>query len=85
MWTDTTQRQYARADLLFPSDLTGAEWEILAPLLPPDLFPPITTVQHYLYRWSAIGVWKSISHALLLMAREAAGREASPSAGVINS
>lgn len=54
-------------------------------MLPPGLFPPMTTVQHYFYHWSAMGVWKSINHALLLMAREAAGREASPSAGVIDS
>ena len=119
MWTDIARRRYARADLLLPSDLTDAEWEILEPLLPPrgkrgrppvwdyrqiveailyllrgglpwrmlppGLFPPMTTVQHYFYRWSAMGVWKSINHALLLMAREAAGREASPSAGVIDS
>lgn len=119
MWTDITRRQYARADLLLPSDLTDAEWAILEPLLPPrsklgrppvwdyrqiveailyllrgglpwrmlppGLFPPMTTVQHYFYRWSAMGVWKSINHALLLMAREAMGREASPSAGVIDS
>ena len=45
----------------------------------------MTTVQHYFYRWSAMGVWQSINHALLLMAREAMGREASPSAGVIDS
>jgi putative transposase len=32
-----------------------------------------------------MGVWKSINHALLLMARETMGREASPSAGVIDS
>ena len=29
MWTDTTRRQYARAELLLPSDLTDAEWAIL--------------------------------------------------------
>ncbi len=119
MWTETTRRQYARAELLLPSDLTDAEWAILEPLLPPrsklgrppvwdyrqiveailyllrgglpwrmlppGLFPPMTTVQHYFYRWSAMGVWKSLNHALLLMAREAMGREASPSAGVIDS
>ena len=59
----------------------GLPWR----MLPPGLFPPMTTVQHYFYRWSAMGVWKSINHALLLMAREAVGREASPSAGVIDS
>ncbi|MFZ2994649.1 MAG: IS5/IS1182 family transposase, partial [Sphingobium sp.] len=35
MWTYTTRRQYARAELLLPSDLTDAEWAILEPLLPP--------------------------------------------------
>ncbi len=59
----------------------GLPWR----MLPPGLFPPMTTVQHYFYRWSAMGVWESINHALLLMAREAMGREASPSAGVIDS
>ena len=44
------------------------------------LFPPMTTVQHYFYRWSAMGLWPQINHALLMMAREAIGREASPSA-----
>jgi hypothetical protein len=35
VWTDITRRQYARAELLLPSDLTDAEWAILEPLLPP--------------------------------------------------
>ena len=54
-------------------------------MLPPGLFPPMTTVRHYFYRWSAMGVCKSINHALLLLARETRGREASPSAGAIDS
>src|SRR3546814_18958332 len=35
MWTDTTRAQYARAQLTLPSDLTDAEWAVLAPFLPP--------------------------------------------------
>ena len=119
MWTDTTRKQFARGDLLLPSDLTEGEWAVLEPLLPPrsklgrppvwnyrqivealvyllrgglpwrmlppGLFPPMTTVQHYFYRWSEMGLWPQINHALLMMAREAMGREASPSAGVIDS
>jgi transposase len=119
MWTDTTRKQFARGDLLLPSDLTEGEWAVLEPLLPPrsklgrppvwdyrqiveallyllrgglpwrmlppGLFPPMTTVQHYFYRWSEMGLWPQINHALLMMAREAIGREASPSAGVIDS
>lgn len=59
----------------------GLPWR----MLPPDLFPPMTTVQHYFYRWRDTGLWSSINHALVMAAREAAGREASPSAGVIDS
>jgi len=33
MWTDTTRAQYARADLALPSNLTDAEWAVLAPFL----------------------------------------------------
>lgn len=53
-------------------------------LLPKD-FPPFTTVQYYFYRWRACGLWASINHELLMLAREAEGREVSPSAGVIDS
>jgi len=53
-------------------------------LLPKD-FPPFTTVQYYFYRWRASGLWASINHELVMLAREAEGREASPSAGVIDS
>ena len=35
MWTPTTRAQHSRAGLRYGSDLTDAEWAILAPLLPP--------------------------------------------------
>ena len=53
--------------------------------LPPDVFHPMTTVQHYFYEWRDLGLWSSINHALLMMVRETVGREASPSAGIIDS
>ncbi len=59
----------------------GLPWR----MLPPGLFPPMTTVQHYFYHWRDTGLWSSINHTLLMAAREAMGREASPSAGVIDS
>ena len=34
MWTPTTRRQHSRTVLRYGSDLTDAEWEILAPFLP---------------------------------------------------
>lgn len=36
MWTPTTRRQHSRAELRYGSDLTGAEWVIIAPFLPPE-------------------------------------------------
>jgi transposase len=53
-------------------------------LLPRD-FPPISTVQGYFYRWRDDGTWQRINHALIMAAREDMGREASPTAGVIDS
>ena len=35
MWTDTTRALHARAGLALPSDLTDAEWAVIAPFLPP--------------------------------------------------
>ena len=42
-------------------------------------------MQRYFYAWRAEGRWQTINHALLMAAREAEGRQASPSAGVIDS
>ena len=58
---------------------TGCQWRML-----PKDFPPFTTVQGYFYDWRDNGLFETINFALLLEAREAAGREASPSAGVID-
>ncbi len=59
---------------------SGCQWRLL-----PKEFPPFTTVQRYFYAWRDNGTWQTINHALLMSVREAAGREASPSAGVIDS
>jgi transposase len=58
----------------------GCQWRML-----PKEFPPRSTVQGYFYRWRDDGTWARINHQLLMAARAAAGREASPSAGVIDS
>ena len=58
----------------------GLPWR----MLPPG-FPPATTVQRYFYAWRNRGVWPKINHCLLMAVRESEGREASPSAGVIDS
>lgn len=117
-WTETTRPQYRREGLRYASDLTEAEWRIVAPFLPPRScvgrprevelrevvnailfiaatgcqwrqlpkdFPPYSTVQGYFYVWRDEGRWASINHALVMAAREKEGREASPTAGVIDS
>ena len=58
----------------------GLPWRML-----PPCFPPVSTVRHWFYLWRDNGLWLTINHTLLMVAREAHGREASPSAGVIDS
>jgi putative transposase len=58
----------------------GLPWRML-----PPCFPPVSSVRHWFYLWRDNGLWLTINHTLLMMAREADGREASPSAGVIDS
>jgi len=67
-------------DAIFYLAQSGCQWR----LLPKD-FPPFTTVQGYFYRWRDDGTWQTVNHHLMMQAREAAGRDASPSAGVIDS
>src|ERR671913_1051012 len=117
-WTASARRQYARPAARYATDLTDAEFALLAPHLPapsrvgrprevdlrevldailyllrtgcpwrllPKSFPPKSTVFGYFRRLWEDGTWPTL-HALLVMAaREQAGREASPSAGLVDS
>jgi transposase len=67
-------------DAIFYIATTGCQWRQL-----PGMFPPFTTVQYYFYQWRGSGVLRALNNTLVMKAREAAGREASPSAGVIDS
>jgi transposase len=58
----------------------GLPWRML-----PKDFPPVSTVQRYFYAWRDSHLWGAINHTLLMAVRHAAGREASPTAGVIDS
>ena len=75
---ETSMREVVNA--IFYIAQTGCQWR----LLPKD-FPPYTTVQRYFYAWRDSSVWQTINHVLLMEVREAAGRKASPTAGVIDS
>jgi transposase len=59
---------------------TGCQWRAL----PKDL-PPRSTVHDYFDLWSWDGTLDRIHHALYVKCREQAGREASPSAAIIDS
>src|SRR5450432_624128 len=75
---ETDLRAVVNAILYMAS--TGCQWRQL-----PKEFPPYSTVQGYFYEWSRDGRFASLNHALVMASREAAGREASPTAGVIDS
>jgi transposase len=118
MWTSEHRRAADRRGLRYPSDLTDAEWALVAPMVPPakrggrrrsvdvrevlngifyvlstgcqwnalptDL-PPKSTVYDYLDLWNWDGTLERIHHELYVALREAAGREASPTAAIIDS
>jgi transposase len=102
----------------YSSDLTDAEWALLAPFIPPALpggrprstemrevldaifyilrggcawrllpheFPKWQTVYHYMRAWRQTGLWEHIHDALRQRVRLRAGREAEPSACIIDS
>ena len=59
---------------------TGCQWAMLH-----NDFPPSSTVQRYFYDWRSIGLLESINQHLVMATPELEGREASPTAGVIDS
>ena len=102
----------------YPSDLSDAEWEFVAPLIPParsggrprtvDVrevldaifyvlrsgcawrmlphdFPNWQTVYTYFRNWRKDGTWERLNSVLRQQVRQAAGREAEPSAAIIDS
>jgi transposase len=118
MWKPEHRRAADRKGLRYPSDLSDAEWALVAPLirpakrggrkrsvnvrevlngifyvlstgcqwsaLPKDL-PPKSTVYDYLARWRWDGTLERIHHELYVKCRQEAGREASPTAAIIDS
>jgi len=59
---------------------TGCQWRAI----PKDL-PPRSTLHDYLDRWDWDGTLERIHFALYVQCREQAGREASPTAAIIDS
>ena len=110
--------EYSRDHSRYGSDLSDAEWEIIAPFMPPPArtgrprewpmreimnaifyvlragcawrmlpkdFPPMTTVYGWFLRFRREGLFETINHHLVMLDRERVGRQASPSATVIDS
>src|SRR5215212_9029145 len=133
MWTPATRRQPSRAGLRYETDLTDAEWAVIAPLviaplviaplviaplmpepaacgrpatwppreilnaifyvlrggiawrlIPKDL-PPKSPALGYFSRWRGEGLFGRINHHLVMSDRERVGRDASPTAVVLDS
>ena len=59
---------------------SGCAWRLL-----PKCFPPVSTVRRYFYAWRDAGLFEAINTVLVMNLREIEGREASPSAGVVDS
>ena len=74
----TDMREVVNALLYVAS--SGGAWRML-----PRCFPPVSTVRRYFYAWRNAGLFETINTLLVMNLREIEGREASPSAGVIDS
>jgi len=58
----------------------GIPWRML-----PKCFPPRQTVYGWFAAFRDAGVWEAVNHHLVMLDRERSGRDASPSAAVIDS
>ena len=118
MWKPEHRKAARREGLRYDSDMTDAEWALVAPFIPPakrggrkrevDVrevlnanfyvlwtgcqwkalpkdFPPKSTVHWYLTLWNWDGTLERIHHALYVTLREQEGRQASPTATIIDS
>ena len=119
MWTPTTRQQHSRPVTRYQTDLTDAEWRVIAPHLPkpcatgrPREWPMREIINGIfyvmragcarrllpsrkpaawgtIYRWFAVwrddGRLERINHALVMADCERVGRDASPSAAIIDS
>ena len=118
MWTPTTRQQHSRPATRYQTDLTDAEWHVIAPHLPtpcatgrprewpmreiingifyvtragcpwrlvPSDLPPWGTIYRWFAAWRDDGRFERINHALVMADRERVGRDASPTAAIIDS
>ena len=116
-WNEADREKYAVIRDRYSSDLSDAEFDLIAPFFPkpkrrgrrpvslrvilnavfylvragcpwrmlPKDFPPFTTVQNRFYAWRNNGLWTQVISVLVMHAREAEGREAAPTAVIVDS
>jgi putative transposase len=65
---------------LFYRERAGCAWRLL-----PTEFPGWTTVRYYFDKWTRDGTWQRLNDALRTQLRQQEGREASPSAAILDS
>ena len=68
-------------DGLFYVVRTGCQWRHLPP---PPAFPPWPTVYGYMRAFLNAGTWETMRHHLVVVLREGVGREASPTAAIVD-
>jgi transposase len=118
MWTPATRAQHTRVSPRYQTDLTDAEWLLIAQIVPaarttgrprewqmreimnaifyvlrggiawrllPKDFPPWQTVYRWFARLRDETVFERMNHALVMADRQRVGREAGPSAAIIDS
>jgi putative transposase len=99
--TDLTDAEFAVLEPLFPAPVrigrpptplreilhaifyimrSGCPWRML-----PGCFPPHQTVYSWFAKWRDDGTWQTVNHHLVSLDRERVERNASPSAGVMDS
>ena len=66
-------------DAIFYVAATGCQWRAL-----PESYPNWNTVHRYHLEWSRDGTWERIAERLAAAVRTKEGREASPSAGIVD-
>ena len=76
MWTTENRSRYVRSSLRYPSDLTDAEWALIAAMIPPAKRGGNART---------VDLRGVVSGPLSVQCREQAGRETSPTAAIIDS
>src|SRR5680860_1717244 len=79
MGRPVTVERRAVVNAIFYVAATGCQWRAL-----PECYPNWNTVHRYHLEWSHDGTWEKIGQRLVAAVRQREGREAEPSAGIVD-